>query len=171
MIEMKVETLIFTSPPSPCALILQPKYEKPVQNETYNSIRILPIWIGMVEASQLAVSLEKTKFERPMTHDLFLDVLTNFDSCVDHVLIHNVKGSTFFTKLTLAYCGRFIEIDARPSDAISLALRQDAPIYINEWVLAQESYPYLRRGKQATEEEINKFNDFIKMITPQDFTS
>lgn len=101
----------------------------------------------------------------PTTHDLLLDALTNLDASVDHVLIDKVKGSLFFAKLTLSQHGRLIELDARPSDALSLALREDAPLYINEDVLERASYPYIVRKPiedESAEEELEEFRSFLE---------
>lgn len=78
-----------------------------------------------------------------MTHDLFLDALTNLDARIDHVLINEVNGPTFYAKLVLRQHSRLIELDARPSDALALAIRQEAPIYMNEDVLERASFPYV----------------------------
>lgn len=168
MLEMKVLTLIMAAAPSPCILVLQPIEDF---NRSLASSRILPIWVGPNEATGLGVALEHLRFVRPMTHDLFLDALTSLDTVVDHVLIDNVKGSTFYSKLALRQGGRLVELDARPSDAIALALRQDAPIFIEEWVLDHSSYPYLFNDKkELEEEEIKAFHSFLDTITPEDFT-
>lgn len=123
MIPVTIQTLIMTAPPSPSIIVLQPE-EEATQQRTR---RVVPIWIGTAEATQMGIALEKARFSRPMTHDLFLDALTNLDARIDHVLINEVKGNTFFARLTLRQHGRLIELDARPSDALSLAIRQEAP--------------------------------------------
>ena len=72
----------------------------------------------MNEATQMGIALEKARFSRPMTHDLFLDALTNLDAQIDHVVINDVQGATFFARLTLRQHDRLIDLDARPSDAL-----------------------------------------------------
>lgn len=170
MIPIVVETLIVTSAPGPSALVLRP-LEDSVSDGKY---RVVPIWVGVAEATQLSIALEHTKMSRPMTHDLFLDAITNLDARVDHVLINNVKGSMFFAKLVLSQHGRTIELDARPSDAVSLALRQDAPLFIEECVLERASFPYIVRnkfGKPVTQQELAEFHSFIANIRPEDFSA
>ena len=170
MVPVYIRTLIVSTAPAPSVVVLQPN-ESAVQDGKY---RVVPIWIGMFEASQLSSAMEGTKFERPMTHDLFLDTLTNLDSCVDHILINKVKGTTFYAQLVLRHQGRLITLDARPSDAISLAVRQQAPMYIEESVLDRASFPYVTKKPQEEldqEEELNEFRDFLKDITPEDFES
>lgn len=165
MIPVTIHTLIMTAPPSPSVVVLQPEEEA----QEMRTRRIVPIWIGTAEATQLGVALEKARFSRPMTHDLFLDALTNLDARIDHVLINAVKGSTFFARLTLRQHGRLIDLDARPSDALSLAVRQEAPIYLEESVLEKASFPYVFRKNPQNEEEIAKFHTFLENIAPDDF--
>ncbi|MEG0683173.1 MAG: bifunctional nuclease family protein, partial [Raoultibacter sp.] len=139
VIPVHVQTLLVTTPPAPSVLVLQPtEAEDPSGNA-----RIIPIWIGINEATQIGIALEKARFARPMTHDLFLDALTNLDACIDHVLVNEMKGATFYSQLVLRQHGQLIQLDARPSDAIALALRQNAPLYVEESVLEKASFPYV----------------------------
>ena len=147
MIPVRIQTLIVTAAPAPSIIVLQP-----VEETQNGKSRVVPIWIGAAEAAQMGVALEKARFTRPMTHDLFLDALTNLDARVDHVVINDVKGPTFFARLALRQ-GRLIELDARPSDALSLAVRQEAPIYIEDNVLERASFPYLFKKAPDEEEE------------------
>ena len=164
MIPLKILTLIVTSKGQPSILVLKP------QEEAENGIaRILPIWIGTTEAAQLGVAMEHVKLPRPMTHDLFLDALTNLDAHVDHVVITDVKGQTFYAQLYLRQGDRLITLDARPTDAISLALRQDAPFYIEEQLLDEASYPYIFKSPVNDETELQKFRTFLNGLSPDDF--
>ena len=117
----------------------------------------------------MGIALEKARFSRPMTHDLFLDALTNLDARVDHVLINEVNGPTFFAKLVLRQHDRLIELDARPSDALSIAIRQQAPIYIDEHVLERASFPYVFKNHPGDEVEVEEFRKFIEDLAPDDF--
>ena len=164
MIPVTIQTLIMTAPPSPSIIVLQPE-EEATQQRTR---RVVPIWIGTAEATQMGIALEKARFSRPMTHDLFLDALTNLDARIDHILINEVKGNTFFARLTLRQHGRLIELDARPSDALSLAIRQEAPIFIDEEVLEKASFPYVFRKNPQDEEEIAEFHEFLENLAPED---
>ena len=94
MIPVRIQTLIVTAAPAPSIIVLQP-----VEETQNGKSRVVPIWIGAAEAAQMGVALEKARFTRPMTHDLFLDALTNLDARVDHVVINDVKGPTFFARL------------------------------------------------------------------------
>ena len=97
--------------------------------------------------------------------------LTNLDAQIDHVVINDVQGATFFARLTLRQHDRLIDLDARPSDALALAVRQKAPIYIEEDVLERASFPYvLRRTEpEASEAELSEFKKFLEGLAPEDF--
>lgn len=169
MVPIAVQKIIIGSAPGPSILVLQPIEESPVRGVS----RIVPIMVGAAEAAQLHLAITHTKVARPTTHDLLLDSLTNLDASVDHVLIDKVKGSLFFAKLTLSQHGRLIELDARPSDALSLALREDAPLYINEDVLERASYPYIVRKPiedESSELELEEFRSFLEDLAPKDFS-
>ena len=170
VIPVRVQTLIVSSAPSPSVLVLRPD-EEAVDGKT----RIVPIWVGSVEASHLGMALENARCARPMTHDLFLDALTNLDARVDHVVIDGMKGPAFFSKLVLRQAGRLIQLDARPSDAISLAVRQGAPLFIEEGTLEKGSFPFVFKEKTGSgaesesEAELDEFRQFLNDITPDDF--
>ena len=165
MVPLRVLTLIFTGPQQPAVLVLEP-----IEEQRQGRSRIVPVWIGPNEAMQLSVAIEHVKLPRPTTHDLFIDAITNLDACVDHVLISRVDGQTFFAKLVLRQAGRLIEMDARPTDALSLALREDAPFLIDEGVLEQASFPYIFKDDKAKEVELQEFRSFIENISPEDFS-
>lgn len=168
MIPVNIQTLIVSSAPSPSIIVLQPIEDALLAGK----YRIVPIWIGVNEATQMGIALERARFSRPMTHDLFLDALTNLDARVDHVVINDVKGSTFFARLTLRQQGRLIDLDARPSDALALAVRQRAPIYIEDHVLEKASFPYVLKKTKPDfndERELQEFRKFLEGIAPADF--
>jgi len=97
--------------------------------------RVLPIWIGMLEATSIAMEMEGIKPARPLTHDLIKSMLDTLKAEVCMVIIHDLKDSTFFGQVVLKSQGDTIEIDSRPSDAIALALRTNAPIFVSEQVM------------------------------------
>lgn len=165
MIPVTIQTLIVSTAPSPSIVVLQPVEEVVQEGKS----RIVPIWVGVNEATQMGIALEKARFSRPMTHDLFLDALTNLDARVDHVVINDVKGAMFFSRLTLKQHDRLIDLDARPSDSIALALRQQAPIYIEEDVLERASFPYVFKSAPDEEEELADFRSFLEELAPEDF--
>ena len=165
MVETKVLTLIVTGVQSPSYLVLQPVEELVSEGKS----RIVPICVGPHEALALGMVLEGSSFTRPMTHDLMLDALTNLDARIDHVLINDVKDGTFYARLCLTQYGRLIDLDARPSDAIALALRQAAPVYIDDNVLDRASYPYLFNRPYDEEQIVSEFKTFLDGISPDDF--
>lgn len=97
MIPVTVQTLVVSTVNTPSVVVLSP-LDTPTESET---LLIMPIWIGHHEAAQIGIALEQIKFNRPMTHDLFLDALTNLDAIIDHVNIVKVEGSTFFAELVM----------------------------------------------------------------------
>jgi bifunctional DNase/RNase len=97
---------------------------------------VLPIWVGIYEANAILTEIEKQSGRRPMTHDLAKNLIYNMNGKLDRVVITELKDDTFFAVLWLTQGGEAITIDARPSDAIALALRADCPIYVAEPVLA-----------------------------------
>jgi bifunctional DNase/RNase len=97
--------------------------------------RVLPIWIGVVEASAIAFELEEVKVARPMTHDLFIHTLAALAAKVTEVAITDLKESTYIAEIKVISEGRTLSLDARPSDAIALALRAQAPIFCANAVL------------------------------------
>ncbi len=168
MIRCYIQTLIISQAASPSVLVLCPYSDAPIQD----TCKVLPIWIGLTEATQMGLAIEKIRLPRPVTHDVFLDALTNLNTYVDHILITDVKNDTFFVRLYLRHHGDLIDLDARPSDAINLAIRQNAPIYVEEAVLDAQSFPYIiKKNHVIDENDIEEFHTFIKTIKPEDFES
>jgi bifunctional DNase/RNase len=97
----------------------------------------LPIWVGIFEANAIALQLENIATPRPMTHDLLRDTIAQLDARVTRIVINDLRDSTFFAQIRIIAGGRTLEVDARPSDAIALALRVEAPIYVAQSVLEQ----------------------------------
>ncbi|MFA6955494.1 MAG: bifunctional nuclease family protein [Thermoanaerobaculia bacterium] len=98
---------------------------------------MLPIWVGVFEANAIALKLENFETPRPLTHDLFHSVLATLGMRVARVVVNDLRDSTFFARIFLSIEDREVEVDARPSDAIALALRADAPIFVDQSVLDQ----------------------------------
>lgn len=97
----------------------------------------LPIWVGIFEANAIALQLENVTTPRPMTHDLLRNMISELDGQVTRVVINDLRDSTFFAQIRLNVGAKTLEVDARPSDAIALALRTEAPIYVAQSVLDQ----------------------------------
>lgn len=96
---------------------------------------VLPIWVGIFEANAIALELEKTTTPRPMTHDLMRNMARNLNAEVRKVVVSELREDTFYAVIWLEQAGETVAMDARPSDAIALALRWDCPIYVNREVL------------------------------------
>ena len=97
--------------------------------------RVLPIWVGIFEANAIALQIENIATPRPMTHDLLRNIITDLDGQVDRVVVSDLKDNTFFAIIHLTVKGEAVVVDARPSDAIALALRTRAPILVDETVI------------------------------------
>lgn len=164
MVPLKILTLIVTGPHQPSVLVLEP-----IEEGTDGKSRIVPIWIGPNEATQLGIAIEHLKLPRPTTHDLFLDAVTNLDARIDHMEITDVKNQTFFAKLFIRQGDRLVELDARPTDALALTLRQGEPFYIDEDVLERASYPFIFKSEESKQIELDEFRSFLESIGPDDF--
>ncbi|MBI4656182.1 MAG: bifunctional nuclease family protein [Elusimicrobia bacterium] len=129
-------------------------------------MRILPIWIGPIEAQSIAIRLSGFPSPRPMTHDLIFSLLKTLKYNMTKAVINDVKDNTYYALLHLADGqGKTIhEIDARPSDAIAMAVRFGCPIYVKESVLATTQV----LNKPITESEVLKFREELKTLTPKD---
>lgn len=130
-----------------------------------NGDRYLPIWIGAVEATAIAFALQGIETPRPMTHDLLRDILSETDVSVDRVLINDLVDSTFYATIHMGREGKAVEISSRPSDAIALAVRINAPIYAAEEVLDQAGIEL----KDEEETEVERFRQFLDEVSPADF--
>jgi bifunctional DNase/RNase len=97
--------------------------------------RILPIWVGVFEANAIALQIENVQTPRPMTHDLLKNVIDDLSAQVERIVVTDLKENTFYALIHLRTNGHSIEIDARPSDAIALALRTRSPIFVEEAVI------------------------------------
>lgn len=99
--------------------------------------RVLPIWVGVFEANAIALQVENVSTPRPMTHDLLRQVITDLRGSVERVVVNDLREGTFYALIELRVDGRTVAVDSRPSDAIALALRARAPIFVEEAVLEQ----------------------------------
>jgi hypothetical protein len=117
-------------------LMLDPATNMPiVVLKDVASDTVMPIWVGIFEANAIALEIEKMSAPRPMTHDLTRDLIQHLNGQLERVVITELKDDTFFAMLWLRQDNEAIAIDARPSDAIALALRADCPIYVAEQVM------------------------------------
>ncbi len=128
--------------------------------------RILPIWIGPMEAQAIAIRLSGYPSPRPMTHDLLFSVIKTLGLTVNKVTITDIVENTYYSQLHLAEPGggHLRLVDARPSDAVAMAVRFGCPIYISEKVFAKTQV----LSKPITEDEVNKFRHDLKSLKPND---
>ncbi|WP_336250029.1 bifunctional nuclease family protein [Stomatohabitans albus] len=129
--------------------------------------RYLPIWIGIVEASAIGLAMQGVDSPRPMTHDLFVQTLATLNGVITGVDIVDLQEGTFFAELFLVSPdGQTHVIDARPSDAIALAVRLDIPVRVSETVMDDASTTIEERDE---EEQIEEFKAFLDQVNPEDF--
>jgi bifunctional DNase/RNase len=133
--------------------------------------RVLPIYIGPEEAKAIAMSLEGVSTPRPLTHDLLRDALAALGASVSRVTVTELRDRTFFAELELRIDGRTVRVSSRPSDAIALAVRVDAPIYAAEDVLDEAAAPPAEPDEDPEEQEqiVDEFREFIDQVNPEDF--
>lgn len=129
--------------------------------------RYLPIWIGADVATAIAFALQGIQTPRPMTHDLLRDILTGTNVEVERIIISELVDQTFFAVIRMVANGRTTEVSSRPSDAIALAVRINAPIYAGEEVLEQAGIEL----RDEEESEVERFRAFLDQVTPEDFAS
>jgi uncharacterized protein len=118
------------------------------------SATVMPIWVGIFEANAIAIEIEKVSAPRPMTHDLIRNLIHHMNAELDHVVITELKDDTFFAQLWLRQEGEPVVIDARPSDAIALALRADCPIFVTEQVLQLAKFNTSAPAEGPTAEQL-----------------
>ena len=157
MIEMKVMGIaIDTASGSPIIVL----------NDIDNR-KALPIWIGSAEARAIIRKIENIKVLRPMTHDLIIDIVEKTGYVVNRVEINDVENETYYSTIYILNDeGKEITIDSRPSDAVAVAIRVDAPIFVSAKVLADGS---VSCNSAKDEEESQEFKNFVQSIKPSDF--
>ena len=145
-VEMKIRGLMMDPVSSTPIVIL-----KDAASDT-----VLPIWVGVYEANAIALEIEKVTTPRPMTHDLIKNLLVGLDTQVHKVVVTELREDTFYAVIWMEQNGEIISLDARPSDALALALRADCPIYVDEDVLrAAKVLP--NPAEQASSQDVRKW--------------
>ena len=127
--------------------------------------RVLPIWIGPGEAQAIARELAGQRFPRPLTHDLLATVVEGLKARVTRVVISELRDSTFFASLLIEREGEVLSVDARPSDSIAVALRAQAPIFVDEKLLAEPG----EQEEPSDEERAQELRRFLENLDPEDF--
>ncbi|HLU99817.1 MAG TPA: bifunctional nuclease family protein [Acidobacteriota bacterium] len=125
---------------------------------------LLPIWVGIFEANAIALQIERVDTPRPMTHDLLKNVLQHMDIQVEKIVVTELKDNTFYALIHLRRDGEALTIDSRPSDAIALALRTDAPIFVEEEVV-QSSRNITLDKENLDPEEVKKW---LESLNPEE---
>ena len=130
---------------------------------------VIPIWIGLLEASSIATQLENVKLARPMTHDLMKSILDHLDVVVSRVEVNDLRNNTFYAIIHLDWNGIDLAIDARPSDAIAIALRTKSPIFVHQQVIEKSRKVDLTQREEGEEVSDEKLEDILKDLSPEDF--
>jgi len=129
----------------------------------------IPIWIGLLEATSIASALQNIQYERPMTHDLFKNFTELLDISVAKVEVCDLKENTFYARIYFVSENTNFDMDARPSDAIALALRYNAPIFVEDAVMKKSKMPEGEMEVMDTSEEGKKWADYLENLSPEDF--
>jgi hypothetical protein len=137
--------------------------------KTEDDEQAVPIWIGLLEATSIASALQNIKYERPMTHDLFKNFTQLLDISVSKVEVCDLRDNTFYARIHFVSKDRGFDIDARPSDAIALALRFDAPIFVEEAVIQSSKARETDVEVADTSEEGKKWADYLEKLSSDDF--
>lgn len=158
MIEMKVMGIALDTRTGSPIVVLHDKENR----------RALPIWIGSAEASSIIRKIENLSVTRPMTHDLVISIIEKVGYKISKVEINDVEKETYFATIFLENedDGKIIEIDSRPSDAIAIAIRIDAPIYVTANVLSNGS---VSTDSTKDAQEAEEFKNFVQSLKPSDF--
>jgi bifunctional DNase/RNase len=157
MLEMKVE-----------GLTLDPLTNMPIITlKDLSGKWFLPIWVGIFEANAIAIQMEKIATPRPMTHDLIKNIIDGIEAKVNHIVVNDLKDNTFYAVISLTLNNHIVNIDSRPSDAIAVALRVNAPIYVAEKVVNMAKGPGLSEGEDIKDQE--KLKKWLEDLRPEDF--
>jgi bifunctional DNase/RNase len=136
--------------------------------KTADGHKFLPIWIGHPEAAAILMKLQGASTPRPMTHDLVTAMLAELEARVVKITVTELRENTFYASITIQQNGSEIEIDSRPSDAIALAVRAEAPIFADDRVIEESAIEF--EGEEVNEEEIvDEFRRFLDHVTPDEF--
>ncbi len=160
MVEMKIFGLALDEQSQVPLLILKN------QEET----KVLPIWIGAMEAMSISVSLNKVSISRPLTHDLMLRTLETLGASITSVVVVDLQEGTYYAELHLEHQDRTYIVDSRPSDAIALAVRLNVPVYANEELLERMDKQFEERSEAVLkDEESEKWTEMLQNVDVDDF--
>lgn len=159
MVEMTVSELVVDTQSNTPVVVLKEK----------SGNRILPIWIGIMEATAIAMELEQVRFPRPMTHDLMKNLLDHLNVTVARVEVCDLRDNTYYALIHLRTGERESAVDARPSDAIALALRTKSPIYVADKVLKKSLHSEGIKTVVVDPEDRDKLAEILEEMSPEDF--
>ena len=139
--------------------------------KTADGNKFLPIWIGHPEAAAILMKLQNASTPRPLTHDLVTEILGELDARVVRIAVTELRENTFYAQIVVAQNGTEIEIDSRPSDAIALAIRADAPIFAADDVIEESAIEF--EGDEISDQEIeskvSEFKQFLDSVSADEF--
>ena len=137
--------------------------------KTASDEHVVPIWIGLLEATSIASVLKDVSFERPMTHDLFKSFLTRLHMTVTRIEVCDIRDNTYYARIHFSGgdAGEF-SMDARPSDAIAMALRFDAPIFVDDVVIEKSQQDASEAEAVDQTEEGQKWAEYLAKLSPED---
>ncbi len=153
------------------AITLDPESNSPILIlKEMDGERTLPIWIGLLEATAIATEMEKIEFVRPMTHDLSVNLLTALDAQIPKVEVSALKDNTYYALITLKQGDKIVQVDARPSDAVAIALRADAAIFVDEMVLKKtQPTTKINLSREDITNEKKKWTEILEDLDPDSF--
>lgn len=159
LIKVRIDGLALDVTTNSPVVVLKP------DRESLDDELILPIWIGHFEAMAIAMALSNTSQKRPLTHDLIKLIVKGFDGTVEKVAITELKDQTFYAVIYIRTSDNILQIDARPSDSIAIALRTNADIYANEELF------HIKKGEGAPDDfpDSESLKERLKKINPEDF--
>ena len=161
MVEMRLEGVRVEMPTNNPIVLLR---------EADGQRRVLPIFIGPVEATAIAFALQGVVTQRPMTHDLVKDLLTTLGVDIDRIVITELRDRTFYAEIEMTREGSGCKVSSRPSDAIALAARLGTPIFAEESVL-EEAAVTMSDDDDEEDDEVERFREFLEGVNPEDFAS
>jgi len=159
MVEVKIE-----------GLILDPMTNMPiVLLKNLSGNKALPIWVGIYEANAIASVLENVHTPRPLTHELIHNILSGVEANVERVVVSDLRENTFYAIIFLMRAGKLFKIDSRPSDAIAIALRNKAPIFVSEKVFEDAKVLDIDEHESLKHTEKQNLKEWLKNLNPKDF--
>lgn len=158
MLEVKVKGLVLDSQTNMPIVIL----------EEMNGKRALPIWIGENEANAIAMEMQQVRTPRPLTHDLIKNILQGTKAKVNRVIVSDLKDNTYYATISLSLNNDEVVIDSRPSDAIAVALKLNAPIFVAKKVMEMAATVEMKTREEDSDKWIDEMLDSIKRARPEE---